>query len=166
MNISGYYPESINEGSGLRAVVYISGCRHRCPGCFNPETWNFNYGEPFTLDRQMEIIKEIKGNKIVKGLTLCGGDPFFSALEVVEFVLLFKEHCPDRDIWAYSGFTYEQIMANLHMRKLLNLCDVLIDGRFIVEEKDITLRFRGSRNQRVIDVKRSSIGNIIEVQTG
>lgn len=76
MNICGYYPESINEGEGMRAVLFISGCRHRCPGCFNPETWNFKYGEFFTLERQHEIIAEIAANPLLDGLTLAGGDPF------------------------------------------------------------------------------------------
>lgn len=76
MNICGYYPESINEGEGLRAVLFFSGCRHRCPGCFNPKTWNFNYGEVFTPERRREIIEEIAGNPLLDGLTLAGGDPF------------------------------------------------------------------------------------------
>lgn len=76
MNICGYYPESINEGEGMRAVLFLSGCRHRCPGCFNPKTWNFNFGEVFTLERQREIIAEIAANPLLDGLTLAGGDPF------------------------------------------------------------------------------------------
>jgi len=108
MNICGYYPESINEGEGMRAVLFISGCRHRCPGCFNPETWNFKYGEVFTLERQHEIIAEIAANPLLDGLTIAGGDPFFSAEEVVAFIHELRTVLPEFPIWIYSGYTYDQ----------------------------------------------------------
>lgn len=154
MNICGYYPESINEGEGMRAVIFISGCRHRCPGCFNPETWNFNYGEPFTEQRQRELIAEIAANPLLDGLTLAGGDPFFSAGEVADFVLKLREELPGYPVWAYSGYTYEQLAADpaSDEYRLLSLCQVLIDGRFVEAEKDVALLFRGSSNQRIIDV--------------
>lgn len=161
MNICGYIPESVNEGAGLRAVVFISGCRHACPGCFNKDSWNFDAGTPFTDAEQKRIIQDVKHNPLVDGLTLCGGDPFFSAEECIKFVEHFKAKCPDKTIWAYSGFTFEALLANKKRKQLLLLCDILIDGRFIEEQKDVSLLYRGSRNQRIIDVRNSLRSNSI-----
>lgn len=160
MNICGYYPESINEGEGMRAVLFVSGCRHRCPGCFNPETWNFKYGEVFTPQRQHEIIAEIAANPLLDGLTLAGGDPFFSAEEVVEFIHELRAVLPNFPIWIYSGYTYEELTAlpGSPEWNLLIQCQVLIDGRFIEEQKDTTLPYRGSTNQRIIDIPASMNG--------
>lgn len=161
MNICGYYPESINEGEGMRAVLFISGCRHRCPGCFNPETWNFKYGEFFTLERQHEIIAEIAANPLLDGLTLAGGDPFFSAEEVLGFIHELRTVLPGFPIWIYSGYTYEELTAlpGSPEWNLLTQCQVLIDGRFIEELKDTTLPYRGSSNQRIIDIPASMNGS-------
>ncbi|KAA1184046.1 anaerobic ribonucleoside-triphosphate reductase activating protein [Paenibacillus sp. B2(2019)] len=161
MNICGYYPESINEGEGMRAVLFISGCRHRCPGCFNPETWNFKYGEFFTLERQHEIIAEIAANPLLDGLTLAGGDPFFSAEEVLGFIHELRTVLPGFPIWIYSGYTYEELTAlpGSPEWNLLTQCQVLIDGRFIEELKDTTLPYRGSSNQRIIDIPASTNGS-------
>lgn len=101
MNICGYYPESINEGEGMRAVLFLSGCRHRCPGCFNPETWNFKYGEVFTLERQHEIIAEIAANPLLDGLTLAGGDPFSQQKSCWGSFMSFALYCQG----SQSGFT-------------------------------------------------------------
>ncbi|MBY9080001.1 anaerobic ribonucleoside-triphosphate reductase activating protein [Paenibacillus sp. HN-1] len=157
MNLCGYYSESINEGDGLRAVLFISGCRHRCPGCFNPETWNFKYGEPFTRERQAEIIAEIAANPLLDGLTLAGGDPFFSAAEVSDFIRELRAALPDYPVWIYTGYTYEELTASPDSPEyeLLSLCQVVIDGRFVEALKDTTLRYRGSSNQRIIDVQAS-----------
>ncbi|MCY9737503.1 anaerobic ribonucleoside-triphosphate reductase activating protein [Paenibacillus alvei] len=155
MMISGYYKESINEGEGLRAVIFISGCKHYCKGCFNPETWNFEHGEEFTLEKQMDIINDILCNPLLDGITLCGGDPFYSAREVVDFVRLFKSKAPNLTVWAYTGFMFEQLLHVPIMLELLQLIDVLIDGRFIEDKRDLTLKFRGSSNQRIIDVQKS-----------
>ncbi|CAH1055289.1 anaerobic ribonucleoside-triphosphate reductase activating protein [Paenibacillus pseudetheri] len=161
MNICGYYPESINEGEGMRAVLFISGCRHRCPGCFNPETWNFKYGEVFTLERQHEIIAEIAANPLLDGLTLAGGDPFFSAEEVLGFIHELRAVLPGFPIWIYSGYTYEELTAlpGSPEWNLLKQCQVLIDGRFVEELKDTTLLYRGSSNQRIIDIPASMNGS-------
>jgi len=155
MNLAGYDRESIVNGDGIRATIYISGCRHYCRGCFNSKAWSFDYGEPFTPDLQLTIIKDITENPLLDGITLCGGDPFFSAREVLAFVQLLKQHKPDIHIWAYTGFTYELLLSDADQLALLQQCDVLVDGPFLLEEKDLTLRFRGSRNQRIIDVQRS-----------
>lgn len=163
MNICGYYPESINEGEGLRAVLFFSGCRHRCPGCFNPKTWNFNYGEVFTPERQREIIEEIAGNPLLDGLTLAGGDPFFSAEEAVAFIHELRAELPGFPIWIYTGYTYEELTASPGSAewKLLALCQVVIDGRFVEELKDLTLSYRGSSNQRIIDIPASLAGDTV-----
>lgn len=164
MNICGYYPESINEGSGIRAVIFISGCKHYCPGCFNPVTWNFNHGKPFDQNEQKRIIADCQSNPLLDGITLCGGDPFFSAGKLQPFVEEYRASCPSHTVWAYSGFTYDEIMSDPVKRHLLTLCDVLIDGKFILEQQDLTLAFRGSRNQRIIDVQASLIaGEVIEM---
>ncbi|KWX71699.1 ribonucleoside-triphosphate reductase activating protein [Paenibacillus riograndensis] len=163
MNICGYYPESINEGEGMRAVLFLSGCRHRCPGCFNPKTWNFNYGEPFTLERQREIIAEMAANPLLDGLTLAGGDPFFSAEEAAGFIQELRSVLPDYSVWIYTGYTYEELTAAPSSPEwnLLALCQVVIDGRFVEELKDTTLPYRGSSNQRIIDIQASLAGTEI-----
>ncbi|WP_025702668.1 anaerobic ribonucleoside-triphosphate reductase activating protein, partial [Paenibacillus forsythiae] len=163
MNICGYYPESINEGEGLRAVVFISGCRHRCPGCFNPETWNFGYGEPLTPERKRQMIGEMAANPLLEGLTLAGGDPFFSAEEAAEFIREVRATLPEFPVWIYTGYTYEELAAMPGSPEwlLLSLCQVLIDGRFVEVLKDTTLRFRGSSNQRIIDIQASLAGSEI-----
>ncbi|MEK4518790.1 anaerobic ribonucleoside-triphosphate reductase activating protein [Paenibacillus sp. FSL H8-0122] len=161
MNICGYYPESINEGEGLRAVLFISGCRHRCPGCFNPKTWNFNFGEVFTPERRREIIEEIAGNPLLDGLTLAGGDPFFSAEEAADFIHELRAELPGFPIWIYTGYTYEELTASPGSAEwnLLALCQVVIDGRFVEGLKDLTLSYRGSSNQRIIDIPASLAGD-------
>ncbi|OAB45389.1 anaerobic ribonucleoside-triphosphate reductase activating protein [Paenibacillus glacialis] len=155
MNICGYYPESINEGDGLRAVIFLSGCRHRCSGCFNPETWNFNYGEPFTEHRQQEIINEMANNPLLDGMTLAGGDPFFSADEAADFIDKVRISLPNFSVWIYTGYMYEDIMAHMDSAeyRLLQKCQVVIDGPFIESLKNTSLPYRGSSNQRIIDIQ-------------
>ncbi|MNS57018.1 anaerobic ribonucleotide reductase-activating protein [compost metagenome] len=157
MNICGYSPESINEGEGLRAAIFISGCKHYCPGCFSPKTWNFEYGEPFTLARQQEIIREIAGNPLLDGLTILGGDPFFSAREVSEFIDLLHLEAGPVPVWIYSGYTYEELTVkpDSDEYELLRRCDVLVDGRYVDALRDPSLLYRGSSNQRLIDIKQS-----------
>lgn len=154
MNICGYLKESIVDGEGIRSVIFVSGCYHACPGCHNPSSWDPAYGESFTIEKQMEIIRDIQKNPLLKGLTISGGDPFFSAKDVISFVTLVREHIPGINIWIYSGFTIEQLFKHPIHRELLQLCDVLVDGPFKMEERDISIPFRGSRNQNVIDIKR------------
>lgn len=157
MNICGYYPESINEGEGLRASVFISGCRHACKGCFSPRTWNFDYGEPFDDARQREIIQEMADNPLLDGLTLAGGDPFFSAAEAAAFVDLARERIPGLNVWMYSGYTFEQLAARpgSDEYELLRRGQVLVDGRFEQHLRDVSLLYRGSSNQRLIRIPES-----------
>lgn len=153
MNLYGYIPESVNEGPGLRAVIFISGCLHACPGCFSPDSWSFRAGEHFTAERQLQILHEVTAHPLLDGVTLCGGDPFFSAEECIPWVRRFRDACPDRTVWAYTGFTYEELVADPIRAELAWLCDVIVDGPYVAAERDISLPFRGSRNQRLVDVQ-------------
>lgn len=157
MNICGYYPESINEGEGLRAALFVSGCRHYCKGCFSARTWNFDYGEPFTPQREREIIEDIAGNPLLSGITILGGDPFFSAPEVSSFIDHLREAVPNISVWIYSGYTFEELIADPSSEEyaLLTRCQVIIDGRFQQELLDTSLLYRGSSNQRIIDIPAS-----------
>lgn len=157
MKLCGYYPESINEGEGLRAAIFISGCRHYCKGCFSPKTWNFDYGEPFTLERETEIIHDIKNNPLLSGLSILGGDPFFSAAEVSGFIDRLVTETGPVSIWIYSGYTYEELIERPGSPEyeLLRRCEVLVDGRFVEELRDPSLLYRGSSNQRLIDIQQS-----------
>ena len=157
MNICGYYPESINEGEGLRAALFVSGCRHYCKGCFSAATWNFNYGEPFTPQREQEIIEDIVSNPLLSGITILGGDPFFSSTEVSLFIDHLREAVPNISVWIYSGYTFEELIKNSQSEEyaLLTRCQVIIDGRFEQELLDTSLLYRGSSNQRIIDIPAS-----------
>lgn len=165
MNICGYYPESINEGEGLRAALFVSGCRHYCKGCFSAATWNFNYGEPFTPQREQEIIEDIASNPLLSGITILGGDPFFSSAEVSLFIDHLREAVPNISVWIYSGYTFEELIADPHSEEheLLTRCQVIIDGRFEQELLDTSLLYRGSSNQRIIDIPASLRTGSIEL---
>lgn len=163
MNVCGYLPESINEGAGLRAVLFVSGCRHACEGCFNAASWDFEAGEPFTEAMSMRILQEVLDNPLLDGLTLCGGDPFFSPEECSAFLHSFRKLCPGKNVWAYTGFTFEALMRQPKRRELAWLCDVIVDGKFQMELRDVSLPFRGSSNQRLIDVAASvEHGDVVE----
>jgi len=167
VNLFGYIPESVNEGTGLRAVLFISGCRHACPGCFSPDSWSFRAGEPFTEKRQQQILHEITNHPLLDGVTLCGGDPFFSAAACTRWVRQFRDARPDLTVWAYTGFEYEELIADPERAELAQLCDVIIDGRYLAAERDVSLPFRGSRNQRLIDVRATQAsGNIVTLHLG
>ena len=162
----------IADGPGVRVTLFVSGCTNHCKGCFQPETWDFGYGEPFTKETEETLIKMLEPHYIA-GLTLLGGDPFEPSNQraLLPFVKRVHELYPEKTIWAYSGFTYEELTTNgSHPRcevtdELLGLLDVLVDGRFVEEKKDLRLRFRGSSNQRIIDVKRTlSDGKIVLVE--
>lgn len=155
MKICGYVKESINEGDGLRSVIFFSGCPFQCNECHNPESQNEDFGIEFTGKIQDKIIKDIKDNPLLDGITLCGGEPFYKNWEeVLYFVIRLKKEIPDINIWSYTGYTFEQLLE-LDKRRLLEEVDVLIDGLFINQMKDLTLKFRGSSNQRIIDVELS-----------
>ena len=147
----------IANGPGVRVSVFFSGCEHYCKGCFNSEAWDFEYGERFTYETIDEIIEAMKPSYI-KGLTVLGGEPMHNnnAYALLKLCEAVKNKYPDKTIWVYTGYTYEELeeMNIFAHTKLLNqFIDVLVDGRFIEDLKDITLRFKGSSNQRIIDIK-------------
>jgi anaerobic ribonucleoside-triphosphate reductase activating protein len=152
VNVCGYIPESINEGPGVRAVLFVSGCRHACAGCFNTDSWDFEAGEPFTEELSASILQDIIDNPLLDGVTLCGGDPFFSPEECTTFVHKLRTLCPGKSVWAYTGFTFEALMRQPKLRELAKQCDVIVDGKFQLELRDVSLPFRGSSNQRLVDV--------------
>ena len=153
----------IANGEGVRVSLFVSGCTHHCPGCFNADTWNFKYGSEYTDQTEKEILEALSPSYI-NGLTLLGGEPFEpeNQRELLPFVRNFKALYPKKTVWCYSGYTWEQLTGAVpcHARcevtdELLGLLDVLVDGRFVQAEHDISLRFRGSRNQRLLDVPKS-----------
>ena len=143
---------SITNGPGLRTVLWVSGCSHQCYKCHNPETWDCGYGENYTDEVFDKIIDSMK---IASGLTLSGGDPMFEGNrdEILKLCRRFKEECPDKNIWMWTGYKYEEIQDFLP--EILNYIDIIIDGPFIHSLKSPNLKYRGSSNQRVIDVKKS-----------
>lgn len=153
MKISGFYDESISNGLGWRAVLFVSGCPHHCPGCHNKETQNFDNGEEFN---KQEILDKIKDNSILKGITISGGEPLCkeNIPEVLDFIKDVKKIRPEFNVWCYSGYTIEQLVDRKD--KVTDEClkeiDVLVDGRFVESKKDPELKFRGSSNQRILDV--------------
>lgn len=150
----------IANGTGVRTTLFVSGCTNKCEGCFQPQTWDFCYGKEFTSREQDEIIKSLK-HSYIAGLTLLGGEPFEPQNQrvILPLVLRVRKECPTKSIWCFTGFTLEELtQEGSHCRcevtdKLLANIDVLVDGRFIQDQKDISLRFRGSRNQRIIDLQ-------------
>ena len=146
LHIAGIDYESIADADGVCCTLFFSGCKHHCPGCHSPDTWDFNYGKPVDQDLINEINRQIDKRPFLNGLVLSGGDPMYSAKEICE--LLPKLHIPNGNIWCYSGFTIEEILVNPEMKTLLDKCFVLVDGPFKIEQRDITLKFRGSSNQR------------------
>ena len=146
----------IANGPGVRVSVFFSGCEHYCKGCFNKEAWDFDYGKSFTDETIDEIIEAMKPSYI-KGITILGGEPMHpnNIYSVFRLLKTVKEKHPDKSIWVYTGYTFEELIRmdqNIYIF-VLKLVDVLVEGRFVEELKDITLRFRGSRNQRLIDMK-------------
>lgn len=166
MNVSGINFESIADGEGVRVVVFISGCLHNCKGCHNPASHSFTAGQPFTSDLQDKIVAYIKNTPFISGLTLSGGDPMYSAEELIPFVQKLRSEVVGVTVWIYSGFLYEEIKQNEEMAELLKQCDVLVDGEFVLEQRDITLAYKGSQNQRIIDVQKSITDNKIILYEG
>lgn len=150
MNYAEIKKVDIANGPGVRVSLFVSGCRNHCKGCFNPETWDFDYGRPFTRATEDEIIEALRPSWI-QGLSILGGEPTEeeNAAVLIPFLKRVRAALPDKDIWLYSGYTYEA----LRDKEILTLADVLVDGPFLLEQKDAGLAFRGSRNQRIIDLR-------------
>lgn len=154
----------VANGPGVRVSLFVSGCNHHCKNCFNREAWDFNYGQEFTENEQNEIIDDLKPEYIT-GLSLLGGEPFERTNQegLVPLVKKVKQNYPDKKIWCYTGFTFDkQILGEMiekenreSTKEMLNNIDYIVDGKFVEELKDPKLRFRGSSNQRIIDVKKS-----------
>ena len=155
------YIETTSDGEGVRLSCYFSGCSLACKGCHNPISWDENFGEYFGKEKQSEIINQLK-NMIKPNITLTGGNPLES-YDLYEFILDLKKEIPNINIWIYSGFTLEEILLNENMLSILKLCDILVDGRFKIDKKDLTLAYRGSKNQRIIDIKKLILDNEIDI---
>ena len=148
MKVMNIIHDSVVDGEGLRTVIFFAGCPHFCKGCHNPKSWNIRNGTEMTVE---EVVEEVASNSLTD-VTLSGGDPFFQARDVSQVAKRLKEL--KKNIWAYTGYTLEQLLGSPdpYQQKLLHYCDVLVDGPFILEERDLTLNFYGSRNQRIIDL--------------
>lgn len=162
MNYGNIKKYDIANGEGVRVTLFVSGCTNHCFNCFQPETWDFDYGQPFTNETMCEILEALRPDYI-QGLTLLGGDPFELSNQEGLIVLLreVKKQYPEKDIWSYTGFILDQDLLDGGRRhgpytdEMLSYIDVLVDGPFIQDKKNISLKFRGSENQRVIDLKKS-----------
>ena len=154
------------NGIGMRVSLFVSGCLNRCKGCFQPETWDFDYGYPFTPEVEQQLMDELS-HPYYDGLTILGGEPFElqNQPDVARLILRVKEELPDKTIWMYTGYTYDKDLVPGGCRytdvtdTILDHIDTLVDGRFVEEKKNIRLRFRGSENQRIIDMKKTRAGN-------
>lgn len=158
-----YY--DIANGPGVRTSLFVSGCRNRCEDCFNRETWAFDFGKPFTEETENAIVESLKPDYIA-GLTVLGGEPFEkeNQPEVLKLVKRVRKEFPNKTIWIFSGFTYEELISGSRAsgktaNEILSVCDVLVDGRFDKSKKNISLKFRGSENQRIIDLKPTLLQN-------
>ena len=150
MNYMAIYKTSLADGVGWRTVLFVSGCNHKCKGCHNPESWNKNAGYPFTEETK-QVLFECLSKDYINGLTISGGDPLYkdNIATVTELCKEIKEKFPNKTIWVYTGSLYRDIKT----LELMKYIDVIVDGEFKIKQKDITLAYRGSSNQRIIDVK-------------
>lgn len=164
IRLAGIEYDSLVNGEGTRTVIFAQGCRHHCPGCFNPETHDFNGGELFEVE---EIFNKVKDDPFLEGVTFSGGDPLEQAESFSELATMIKDNKPELNIWCWTGYTIEQILEQkIHepgMKKLLEKIDVLVDGRFEQSLFVDGLKFRGSKNQRIIDINRTRELNYKEI---
>lgn len=147
MRILDIIHQTTADGPGFRVSVYAAGCNHRCPGCHNPQSWDMKGGREMTVE---EVFAEIEKDDFSTGVTFTGGDPFYQVEEFTELAKLIKERTT-KNIWCYTGFTYEEILENEKLSVLLPYLDALVDGPYIESQRDLSLRFRGSKNQRIIE---------------
>lgn len=160
IRLAGVIPESYTDGVGIRYTIFVQGCNHKCKDCQNPETWDFNGGKLYDMDK---VIENILSNPMLDGITLSGGDPMYMPNEVDEFISKLKSKNNAMTIWLYTGFTYEQCIADEEKAKVLKKIDVLVDGPYIASKRALHLRFRGSSNQRIIDVAKSLETGKVEI---
>lgn len=159
----------IANGEGCRVTLFVSGCTNHCKGWFQPETWDFHYGQPYTKDTE-EYILNLLQNPHIEGLTILGGEPFepFNQAELVNLLHIVKQKFPLKNIWCFTGFVYDKDLLKGQRKhtnatdEMLSYIDVLVDGPFILQQRDISLYFRGSRNQRILDMKQTlQTGSIV-----
>lgn len=168
MNYAQIRKMDISNGEGIGVSLFVSGCPFHCKNCFNSIAWDYNYGKPFT-DETMNTIIELLNNDYIKRFSILGGEPLAdnNAETVYHILSTVRKTYPDKQIWVYSGYTFEEIMsgdentADLYKIKALNNADVLVDGRYVDELKDLNLHFRGSSNQRLIDLNKSTSDNVV-----
>lgn len=161
MNYGAIKKCDIANGVGVRTVLFVSGCTHHCKGCFQPETWSFDYGERYTKETEDEIIESLRPD-YVDGITLLGGEPFEpeNQRELVKLLRRIKKELPQKTVWSFSGYTYEELTGDSRAvcevtNEMLSMLDVLVDGEFVEAKRNISLRFRGSENQRLIDMNKT-----------
>ncbi len=168
MNYGEIKKTDIANGPGVRVSLFVSGCTHRCKNCFNEVAWDFNYGRQFTRETADEIYDALSP-EYISGLTVLGGEPFEPQNQraLLPFIREVRRRFPSKSIWVFSGYLYEELKSESRARcevtdELLSLIDVLIDGEFMEDKKDITLKFRGSANQRIIDMSKTlSVGHVV-----
>ena len=162
MNYATIKPVDIANGPGVRVSLFVSGCTHRCKGCFNEEAWDFQFGKPFTQEVQEQLLSSLDQDYI-EGLTLLGGEPMEPSNQeaLLPFIRAVRERLPQKTIWCFTGYDFEKDILGRMMeassvtRELIPLFDVMVDGKFVAEKRNLSLKFRGSENQRVLNVKKS-----------
>ena len=162
MNYATIKPVDIANGPGVRVSLFVSGCTHRCKGGFNEEAWDFQFGKPFTEEVQKQLLSSLD-HDYIEGLTLLGGEPMEPSNQesLLPFIKAVREHLPGKTIWCFTGYDFEKDILGKMMktsavtRELIPLFDVMVDGKFVAEKKNLSLKFRGSENQRVLNVKKS-----------
>ncbi|SUP39667.1 anaerobic ribonucleoside-triphosphate reductase activating protein [Veillonella criceti] len=161
MNYGQIRKYDIANGNGIRTSIFVTGCTHKCFNCFNEEYQNPKAGSIWTETETQQVIDYVSDPNVT-GLTLLGGEPFQNVEGLLPVVIKVREKVPNKDIWAYSGYTWDEIVACPSKRSLLEQCDILVDGKFVDALRDPSLRFRGSKNQRIIDVKQSlATGHVV-----
>ncbi|MBJ8326279.1 anaerobic ribonucleoside-triphosphate reductase activating protein [Streptococcus pacificus] len=161
--ISDYKAFNFVDGEGVRNSLYVSGCLFHCKGCYNQATWNFRNGVPYTKELEEQIMADL-AQPYVQGLTLLGGEPFLNTGILLPLVKRIKKELPEKDIWSWTGYTWEEMMLETPDKlELLSYVDILVDGRFDITKKNLMLQFRGSSNQRIIDVKKSLASNSVVI---
>ncbi|GAB2026129.1 anaerobic ribonucleoside-triphosphate reductase activating protein [Lactovum odontotermitis] len=153
--IADYKPFNFVDGEGVRCSLYVSGCLFHCEGCYNQATWGFRYGVPYTQELEARIMADL-AQPYVQGLTLLGGEPFLNTGTLLPLLKRIRRELPGKDIWSWTGYSWEELMLETKDKlELLDYVDILVDGRFELAKKNLNLQFRGSSNQRIIDVKKS-----------
>ena len=162
MNYATIKPVDIANGPGVRVSLFVSGCTHRCKGCFNEEAWDFQFGKPFTQEVQEQLLSSLD-HDYIEGLTLLGGEPMEPSNQeaLLPFIRAVRGRLPQKTIWCFTGYDFEKDILGRMMeassvtRELIPLFDVMVDGKFVAEKRNLSLKFRGSENQRVLNVKKS-----------